>query len=266
LHDCENSDSAVHLQILTLKFLLEQAPLLPKTTLGKIKIDYEVACAKTANQCLCDKPLHPKHKFSHSKIATLKSCIMARCSRFSPIPPNMELQHTLLLTPDATASERDPRKVASWNFNRDDSILPRPFPNRPKSEMALPLHRFSHATPDSPEMLYTPERPFPKYQPAKLDFSPFSQNGQDASNPIYDMNHPTRQSLWEKPRLITSIDVIYCSSIIQENIHHLMADHALDKTKTQQTVRYLGLAEATFFEYLRETYPRHYWTHLGDKC
>jgi len=190
---------------------------------------------------------------------------MARCSRFSPIPPKMELQHTLLLTPDVTASERDPRTAASWNFNRDDSILSRPFPNRPKSEMALPLHRFSHATPDSPEMLCTPERPFPKYQPAKLDFSPFSQNGQDVSNPICGLNYPTRQALREKTRLITSIDIAYSSPIIQENIHHLMADHALDKTKTQQTVRYLGLAEATFFEYLRETYPNHFWTHLGDK-
>jgi len=60
LCDCESSDSAVRLQILTLKFLMEQAPLLPKTTLDKIKIDYEVACAKNVHQYLCDKPLNSK--------------------------------------------------------------------------------------------------------------------------------------------------------------------------------------------------------------
>jgi len=60
LCDYESSYSAVHLQILTLKFLMEQAPLLPKTTLDKIKIDYEVACSMNVDQYLCDQPLNPK--------------------------------------------------------------------------------------------------------------------------------------------------------------------------------------------------------------
>ena len=177
----------------------------------------------------------------------------------------MELNQTMLQTPELAKRNKDPRMVTAWNY-RDDPMLPRPFPNRAKSEMALPLHRFSYDTPDSPEMFCSPDRPFLKYHPTRLEFSPFSRNDQDDFNPIYGLHYFNCQALREKPRLITNIDIIYSSPIIQENIHHLLADHGLDQTKTLQTIRYLGLPQATFFEYLRATYPRHYWTHLGDKC
>lgn len=191
---------------------------------------------------------------------------MACCSRLSPIPTSMELQPTMHLTPDVTIDDRDPRKAVSWNFERDESMLTRSFAHRSKNDIALPAPHFPQYNPDSPEMLRTPQRPFPKYLPAKLEFSPLSQNSQEVSISIYGLNYPNRQALREAPCLITSIDVIYSSPIIQESIHHLLADHALDKAKTEQTVRYLGLSDATFFEYLRQSYPRHYWAHLGDKC
>jgi len=77
--------------------------------------------------------------------------------------------------------------------------------------------------------------------------------------------YASRQDLHKSPKMINKIDVIYSSPILQENIHHLLTDHALDAVKIQQTLRYLGISDATFFDYIRQNYPRHYWTYLGDK-
>jgi len=48
-----SQNSASHIQIFTLKFLIEQAPLLPKTTLQQLKTD-DAACVKNVDSYFCN--------------------------------------------------------------------------------------------------------------------------------------------------------------------------------------------------------------------
>lgn len=123
------------------------------------------------------------------------------------------------------------------------------------------------ATPSSPASRATPDRSHVPLRPTKLNFSPASQDPLHPNNPnpIYGLKYPNRQALREEPRMITNVDVIYASPILQDHIHHLLADHALDEKKTRQTLRYLGIRDRIFFDYIRLNYPRHYWVYLGDK-
>jgi len=116
-------------------------------------------------------------------------------------------------------------------------------------------------------MTLTPEGNHNTLQPVKLNFSLISQDNQnpDAIAPIYGLMYHNRKALREPPKLISNVDAIYCSPILQENIHHLLAHHSLDVTKTQQTARCFGIKEEVFFAYIRETYPKHCWAQLGDK-
>jgi len=57
-------NSASQIQALTLKFLIDQALLLPKTTLKQLKIDYEALTDKNVDKYFCDHPLHLKVEYS----------------------------------------------------------------------------------------------------------------------------------------------------------------------------------------------------------
>jgi len=55
-----SQNSASHIQIFTLIFLIKQAPLLPKTTLQQLKTEYEAMCAKNVDKYFCGNVFNPK--------------------------------------------------------------------------------------------------------------------------------------------------------------------------------------------------------------
>ena len=183
---------------------------------------------------------------------------MVRCTRFSPIPSSTEL----------LKNERDPRRFAGWNHVRGSPEPVKPFPHRYSSASALAASSHSFVpTPTSPEFSLTPAKSHVTLKPSKLNFSPASQDPLNPDNPglIYGLMYSNRQALREDPRMIDNVTVIHSSPILQENIHHLLSDHALDRKKAQQHLRYLGIPNNIFMEYIRQVYSRHYWPHLGDR-
>jgi len=188
------------------------------------------------------------------------------------LPLSLRTQTTLicqvqsLLALTLNALRRSARFILCW-ITRPSPYATRPLFQRSNSMRMLPACPYPVATPRSPELTLTREGNHHILQPVKLNFSPISQNNQapEEHTPIHGLMYHNTQALRESPRLISSVDAIYCSTILQENINHLLADHALDVTKTRQTARYLGIKEEVFFTYIRETYPKHYWAQLGNK-
>jgi len=174
---------------------------------------------------------------------------MTRCSHLWPIPIKMEMQNPIVLTPEKATGEVKGRRSVMGNFLQCSPAPLRPFVQRAQSVRALPARPYLQYTPDSPENAFTPERPFHAFKPTQLHFSPATQNTetQDSSSPLHGLMYADRQALREPPWLITNVEVIYASPILQENIHNLLADHALDEVKTRETIRYLGLQDEPFF-------------------
>ena len=170
---------------------------------------------------------------------------MARCSRISPIPISMELQNAMNITPELF--KRDPRRAEAWNHVTGSPLPAKPFPQGYRHTTASEPSAYPHfvATPTSPESLITPAKSQITLRPTKLTLSPASNDPSppDYQNQVYGLMYPSREALREAPRTINNIDVIYQSPILQENIHHLLADHALDDKKSCQTLRYLGISE-----------------------
>ena len=192
---------------------------------------------------------------------------MARSTPFSPNSNNVDMPSPILISPNTERPETIGQIHSMLDHTRPSPYATRPLFQRSNSMRMLPACPYPVATPRSPELTLTPEGNHHILQPVKLNFSPISQNNQapEEHTPIYGLMHHNTQALRESPRLISSVDAIYCSTILQENINHLLADHALDVTKTRQTARYLGIKEEVFFTYIRETYPKHYWAQLGNK-
>jgi len=50
----------------------------------------------------------------------------------------------------------------------------------------------------------------------------------------------------------------------QEQVHHFLYDHGINKEKMQSTLRYMGITQSAMMEFIRITYPCHYWSYIGN--
>jgi len=196
----------------------------------------------------------------------LATQITARATPYLPDSTNVKMPIPICISPE----EQRPEPIGQPHPMLDNP-KPNPYATRALLQRSTSM-RFLQAcpllpdTPKSPELTLTPGIHRQTLQPVRLNFSPESQadHAGDANVPIYGLMYGNRDALREAPRLIDNIAAIYCSPILQENIHHLLADHSLDATKTQQMARYLGIKEEIVYAYIRETYPKH-WAQLGHK-
>jgi len=183
---------------------------------------------------------------------------MARC-QISPVQLATELQHKMQMTPDHYF-ERDPRKMTSWDQRRHRAVKNLPYPRYFYSESFLPdKPRFKlEATPDSPEEEVLP--PFLPLQPTKLNFSPQTNKGPnfDESSEPLGLMYPYQQD--EVPTRINDVHVLFGSPLLQEHIHYLLCDHAIDRPKMERNLRYMGIDKSTFLRYCRLCYPFHYYS------
>jgi len=188
---------------------------------------------------------------------------MARC-QISPVHLSSELQYKMQMSPDSHFVERDSRKMPSWDQRRHRAAKSLPYP-RYFSESFLPDKPCFklEATPDSPEeRLFS--SPFPSIKPTKLNFTPKTSKGfqnQESSEPL-GLMYLSRQDVM--PTKISDVQVIFGSPLLQEHIHYILCDHAIDRPKMERNLRYMGIDKPTFIRYCRLCYPFHYYPRIED--
>ena len=181
----------------------------------------------------------------------------------SPIHLSSELQHKMQMSPDSHFAERDPRKMPSWDQRRHRAAKSLPYPKY-FSESFLPdKPRFKlESTPDSPEGTFL--SPFPSIKPTELNFTPQTNKGfqnHEPSEPL-GLMYPYRKD--DVPTRISDVHVIFGSPLLQEHIHYLLCDHAIDRPKMERNLRYMGIDKPTFLQYCRLCYPFHYYSRVED--
>jgi len=187
-------------------------------------------------------------------------------ARIRPSSLCEEMQATLQITPQLSRRSRDPRGMEPYSPPHDGPSrrFPRyyqtdfhPLPDRPRP--------FSHGTPDSPERQLTPQKSFAVVRSVKFHTPTRpSVNTTENNRSDYGLMYPWRRSLQEKPQLINDIHIIFASPLLQEQIHLFLYDHGINKEKMQANLRYMGITQAAMMEFIRISYPCHYWSYIGD--
>ena len=190
-------------------------------------------------------------------------------ARIRPSSLCEDMQANLQITPESSRYSRDPRMTEAYSPTYDDPPrrFPRyyqtdfaPFPDRPRPTL--------YSTPDSPEHGLTPRRSVTVVRSVKFQTPPKPSVPQgERTRSDYGLMYPWRHSLEDKPPLINDIHIIFASPVLQEQIHHFLYDHGITKEKIQSTLRYMGITQSAFMEFIRISYPCHYWSYIGnDDC
>jgi len=178
------------------------------------------------------------------------------------------MQANLQITPEASRHSRDPRITEAYSPTHD--APPRRFPRYYQTDFApLPARPLPalYGTPDSPEPEppMTPRRSVTVVRAVKIQNPPrFSAPQEEKRRSDYGLMYPWRRSLQDKPQLINDIHIIFASPVLQEQIHHFLYDHGINKEKMQSTLRYMGITHSAMMEFIRITYPCHYWSYIGN--
>jgi len=192
---------------------------------------------------------------------------MAKLGKFSPSRSYPDLNMAMMSSPLLPNHSRDPRISDPWNLQeRNTSKLP-PFPeaySHQKAIQAAPYPQFV-GTPDTGEMM----SPFTKrttLRPAKLSFSPHPTHSAPKipERSSYCLMYSTHHALQAKDLHIEDIQTIFASPILQEQLHYLLMDHALDEKKISESLKYLGIPKCLFLQYINRVYPQHFYTILSN--
>jgi len=187
-------------------------------------------------------------------------------ARIKPSSLCEDMQANLQITPAFSRPSRDPRMMEAYSPTHDGP--PRRFPRYYQTDFAplpdRPRPMF-HATPDSPEPDLTPRRSFTVVRAVNFQTPPKPSASKEENNRSdYGLMYPWRRSLQDKPQLINDIHVIFASPVLQEQIHHFLYDHGITKEKMQSTLRYMGITQSALMEFIRISYPCHYWSYIGN--
>jgi len=192
---------------------------------------------------------------------------MAKFGKFSPSRSYPDLNTAMMSSPLLPNHSRDPRIADPWNLQeRNTSKLP-PFPEayaHPKAIQSAPYPQFI-GTPDTGEMM-SPRNKYAPLRPAKLSFSlhPTQSAPKIPERSSYCLMYSTHHALQNKALHIEDIQTIFASPILQEHLHYLLMDHALDEKKISETLKYLGIPNCLFLQYINRVYPQHFYTILSN--
>ena len=192
---------------------------------------------------------------------------MAKFGKFSPSRSYPDLNMAMIGSPISTKHSRDPRLCDHWNVQeRHISSLP-PFPEEYAHQNAIqpaPYPPFV-GTPDTGEAM-TPIAKYTTLRPAKLSFSPHPTHSKPKTleRSSYCLMYPTHHTLQSNALQIEDIQTIFASPILQEQLHYLLMDHALDETKITECLKYLGIPKCLFLQCINRVYPQHFYTILSN--
>jgi len=196
---------------------------------------------------------------------------MAKFGKFSPSRSYPDLNMAMMSSPILTQRQRDPRLCDPWNLQeRQTSSLPL-FPEEYARQNAVQPAPYPHfvGTPNTGEAV-TPVTKYTTLRPAKLSFSPHpahakvKSNSQRMERSSHCLMFPTYQALQNNPLHIEDIQTIFASPILQEQLHYLLMDHALDEKKISECLKYLGIPKCLFVQYINRVYPQHFYTILSN--
>jgi len=187
-------------------------------------------------------------------------------ARIRPSSLCEDMQANLQITPEFSRHSRDPRMTEAYSPTQDGP--PRRFPRYYQTDFAPLPDRprpTLYSTPDSPEPILTPRRSVTVVRAVKIQTPPrFSAPQDEKRRSDYGLMYPWRRSLQDKPQPINDIHIIFASPVLQEQVHHFLYDHGINKEKMQSTLRYMGITQSAMMEFIRITYPCHYWSYIGN--
>jgi len=188
---------------------------------------------------------------------------MAKLGKSSPSRSYPDLNMAMMASPILPSRSRDPRIKDPWNVQERNTSKLAPFPETYSYQKAISAAPYPHfvGTPDTGETM-SPFTTHTNLRPAKLSFSPHPTHSEPKipERSSYCLMYSTHHALQNKALHIEDIQTIFASPILQEQLHYLLMDHALDETKISETLKYLGVPKCLFLQYINRVYPQHFYT------